>query len=216
MRAAVIQFPGSNCDLDLMNALKELKFEATLVSHEATDLSEFDAIFIPGGFSFGDYLRSGAVARFSPIIAAIKKAAAAGKLVVGICNGFQILTEAGLLPGQLMMNEHPGFICDEADLEIVNPDSRFTNQYQKQFITIPVAHGEGRYVADAATIAALDKNHQIIFKYRKNINGSIDNIAGISNKAGNVFGMMPHPERAIEAMISSDDGRAFFTSILNK
>ncbi|WP_429970597.1 phosphoribosylformylglycinamidine synthase subunit PurQ [Fructilactobacillus sp. Tb1] len=216
MKAAVIQFPGSNCDLDLMYALDQLGFDPELVDHNATDLSDYDAIFLPGGFSFGDYLRSGAVARFSPIIEALKAEDAKGKIIVGICNGFQILTEAGLLPGQLMMNEHPGFICDEVDLQIENGDSNFSKQYDTNKINLPVAHGEGRYVANDATIKQLEANHQVIFKYLTNVNGSTNQIAGITNQRGNVFGMMPHPERAIEAVISSTDGKAFFTSILNK
>lgn len=215
MKAAVIQFPGSNCDMDMMHALKDFKVDATLVSHNETDLSDYDAIFLPGGFSFGDYLRSGAIARFSPIMESVKQADEAGKTIVGICNGFQILTEAGLLPGQLMQNEHPGFICDEVKMEVTNPDTKFSRDYQTSEITLPVAHGEGRYYADQATIDSLEKNHQIVFKYQTNVNGSTDDIAGITNQKGNVLGMMPHPERAIEAILGNTDGRKLFESILD-
>ncbi|KRM78431.1 phosphoribosylformylglycinamidine synthase domain-containing protein [Lapidilactobacillus dextrinicus DSM 20335] len=215
MKAAVIQFPGSNCDLDMLNALQLFGVEAQIVSHKATSLAGYDAIFLPGGFSFGDYLRCGAIARFSPIMTAVTTAAAAGKLIVGVCNGFQILTEAGLLPGQLMMNETPGFICAEVPITVINQQSQFTNQYQQATITLPVAHGEGRYYADEATIAQLEANHQVIFRYQTNVNGSAEQIAGIVNEKGNVLGMMPHPERAVEAIIGNIDGQDFFRSILN-
>lgn len=216
MKAAVIQFPGSNCDLDMINALQLLEVDATLVSHKATSLVEYDAIFLPGGFSFGDYLRCGAIARFSPIMAAVTEAANAGKLVVGVCNGFQILTEAGLLPGQLMMNETPGFICDEVPLTVTNRQSQFTNQYETDTITLPVAHGEGRYYADSETVASLEENQQVIFRYQSNVNGSVNQIAGIVNEQGNVLGMMPHPERAVEAIIGNICGQPFFKSLLNQ
>lgn len=214
MKAAVVRFPGSNCDFDMYYVLQDFGVDVAFVDEKATSLAGFDAVFLPGGFSYGDYLRTGAVARFAPVMDAVRAAADDHKLVVGICNGFQILTEAGLLPGQLMMNEHPGFICDEVPLEIVNQTSRFSKAYETQTVTLPVAHGEGRYVADEATLEALRDNNQIIFKYRTNVNGSMDQIAGISNRNGNVFGMMPHPERAVDALLGNTDGQAFFKSLL--
>ena len=214
MKAAVVRFPGSNCDFDMYYALQDFGVDVAFVDEKATSLAGFDAVFLPGGFSYGDYLRTGAVARFAPVMDAVRAAADDHKLVVGICNGFQILTEAGLLPGQLMMNEHPGFICDEVPLEIVNQTSRLSKAYETQTVTLPVAHGEGRYVADEATLEALRDNNQIIFKYRTNVNGSMDQIAGISNRNGNVFGMMPHPERAVDALFGNTDGQAFFKSLL--
>ncbi|WP_373891520.1 phosphoribosylformylglycinamidine synthase subunit PurQ [Weissella confusa] len=214
MKAAVVRFPGSNCDFDMYYALQDFGVDVAFVDEKATSLAGFDAVFLPGGFSYGDYLRTGAVARFAPVMDAVRTAADDHKLVVGICNGFQILTEAGLLPGQLMMNEHPGFICDEVPLEIVNQNSRFSKAYETQTVMLPVAHGEGRYVADEATLEDLRDNNQIIFKYRTNVNGSMDQIAGISNRNGNVFGMMPHPERAVDALLGNTDGQAFFKSLL--
>ncbi|CAH1851609.1 phosphoribosylformylglycinamidine synthase subunit PurQ [Convivina praedatoris] len=214
MKAAVITFPGSNCDLDLFHALADLDFEPTVVSAQTTDLSNYDAIFLPGGFSYGDYLRSGAIARFAPVMAAVSQAAADGKIVVGICNGFQILTEAGLLPGQLFGNEQPGFICDEVDLLIDNSNTTYTNAYADSRIKIPIAHGEGNYYVDSATLAEMEANHQIVFRYADNPNGSVANIAGVMNLAGNVFGMMPHPERAVDAITGNTDGQPFFKSIL--
>ncbi|USS86242.1 phosphoribosylformylglycinamidine synthase subunit PurQ [Fructilactobacillus cliffordii] len=214
MKAAVVQFPGSNCDVDLVKALKQFDVAVDVVSHQQTDVFDYDALFLPGGFSFGDYLRSGAIARFSPIMTTVKQAAAAGKTVVGICNGFQILTEAGLLPGQLMQNETPGFICDQVGIEIENPATRFTKAYDRTEITLPVAHGEGRYYADEATVAQLNAQHQVVLRYQTNVNGSSDRIAGIMNEAGNVFGLMPHPERAVESLLGNADGQGFFRSLL--
>ncbi|MCM0583399.1 phosphoribosylformylglycinamidine synthase subunit PurQ [Weissella diestrammenae] len=216
MKAAVVRFPGSNCDFDMYYALTDFNIEADIVSEKTQDLSEYDAIFLPGGFSYGDYLRSGAVARFAPVMAAVIAAAEQGKIVVGICNGFQILTEAGLLPGQLMANKVPGFICDTVPLLIENDASVFTQVYakQQQPIMIPIAHGEGRYYADEQTIAELYANHQVIFKYQTDVNGSVDQIAGITNRTGNVLGMMPHPERAVDALLGATDGRGFFKSII--
>ncbi|MCI2172430.1 phosphoribosylformylglycinamidine synthase subunit PurQ [Schleiferilactobacillus perolens] len=217
MRAAVITFPGSNCDEDLQWALTEISgIPADLVAATATTLTGYDAVFLPGGFSYGDYLRSGAIARFSPIMTAVKKFAAAGGFVVGICNGFQILTEAGLLPGTLQWNTSLHFICAPAPLEIVNSDTPFTNAYPAgTTITLPIAHGQGNYYADPATLAALETNHQIIFRYTDNPNGSVHDIAGITNAAGNVLGMMPHPERAMETLLGSIDGRGVFQSLIH-
>lgn len=214
MKAAIVRFPGSNCDLDMYYALRDLGFTPEIVSEKTTDFSDYEAIFLPGGFAYGDYLRTGAVARFAPAMTGVKDAADEGKLVIGICNGFQMLTEAGMLPGQLMLNEVPSFICDEVTLDIVNPTSRFTQAYTQEAITIPIAHGEGRYFADAETIAKLHENNQVIFKYRDNVNGSIDQIAGIQNEAGNVFGMMPHPERAVDTLLGNVDGQDFFKGLL--
>lgn len=216
MKAAVITFPGSNCDMDMYHALESFDVDVDLLDDQVSDLSAYDAIFIPGGFSYGDYLRSGAVAKFSPAMDAVKVAADNRQLVVGICNGFQILTEAGLLPGQLLVNEQPGFICDEVNLVVENADSNFTNTMSKgDVLKVPIAHGEGNYVTDEATLKELEDNHQVIFRYQENVNGSMNKIAGITNKAGNVYGMMPHPERAVDALTGNDSGRAFFESLLH-
>lgn len=215
MKSVVVRFPGSNCDEDMFYALQELGLNPSFVSAQSDiSLADYDAIFLPGGFSYGDYLRTGAIARFSPIMQAVQAAADNGQLVVGICNGFQILTESGLLPGQLMMNEVPGFICDETLLQVEQAESSFTNAYTTDEILIPVAHADGRYYADEQTLADLESNHQIVFKYTSNLNGSEDMIAGITNKQGNVLGMMPHPERAVDPLIGNTDGQNFFKSIL--
>lgn len=215
MKSVVVRFPGSNCDEDMFYALQELGLNPSFVSAQSDiSLADYDAIFLPGGFSYGDYLRTGAIARFSPIMQAVQAAADNGQLVVGICNGFQILTESGLLPGQLMMNEVPGFICDETLLQVEQAESAFTNAYTTDEILIPVAHADGRYYADEQTLADLESNHQIVFKYTSNLNGSEDMIAGITNKQGNILGMMPHPERAVDPLIGNTDGQNFFKSIL--
>lgn len=215
MKAAVITFPGSNCDLDMYHALTdEFQVETEIISANETDLSEYDAIFLPGGFSYGDYLRTGAIARFAPIMNALQVANAQGKLIVGICNGFQILTEAGLLPGALQTNANPGFICDTTGLKVANADTSFTNAFNTIEVAFPIAHGEGNYYVDDAQLAELQANGQIIFTYTDNPNGSVANIAGVTNVAGNVFGMMPHPERAVDALLGNTDGRAFFASIV--
>ncbi|QEA59676.1 phosphoribosylformylglycinamidine synthase subunit PurQ [Leuconostoc koreense] len=216
MKAAVISFPGSNCDFDMLYALQEFGVDAEIVSAKHNNLKDYDAIFLPGGFSYGDYLRTGAIARFSPIMSAVTQAANDGKLIIGICNGFQILTEAGLLPGQLLTNQKPGFICDEIALSIANPNTAYTNAYEaEEIINIPVAHAEGNYYADAETLTKLEENNLIIFRYVDNPNGSAHDIAGIMNENGNVFGMMPHPERAVDAVTGNDDGKNFFKSILS-
>jgi len=216
MKAAVISFPGSNCDFDMLYALQDFGIDAEIVSAKQNNLAGFDAIFLPGGFSYGDYLRTGAIARFSPIMSAGTQAANAGKLIVGICNGFQILTEAGLLPGQLLGNATPGFICDEVALRIVNGQTAFSNAYDvDETISIPIAHAEGNYFADEATLDKLEKNNQIIFRYVNNPNGSAHDIAGIMNEKGNVFGMMPHPERAVDSVLGNIDGQNFFKSMLS-
>lgn len=219
MKFAVLVFPGSNCDIDCYKAVEEtIGQPVDYVWHTATDLSGYDAILVPGGFSYGDYLRCGAIARFAPVMNEVKKAAEAGKFVLGICNGFQILTEAGLLPGALRRNSGMKFRCHSALLEVVNNETAFTNQYAPgEIIDIPIAHGEGNYYCDDATLAELKANNQIVFRYKAgaNPNGSIEDIAGISNKAGNVVGMMPHPERAVSQLLGSEDGKRMFTSILN-
>lgn len=216
MKFAVIVFPGSNCDKDLYFAIKDgVKAEVELVDFRQTSLAGFDAVLIPGGFSYGDYLRSGAIAAHAPIIPEIKRLANEGKPVLGICNGFQILTEIGLLPGALIRNEHNRFICETAQLQVVNNDTLFTSDYQTdEVIDIPVAHGEGNYYCDDATLAELKKNNQIAFSYVEDINGSVDKIAGITNKQQNVLGMMPHPERALEKLVGSDDGLKMFQSMV--
>ncbi|MFC5651430.1 phosphoribosylformylglycinamidine synthase subunit PurQ [Paenibacillus solisilvae] len=219
MKFAVIVFPGSNCDIDCYKAVEDtIGQEVEYVWHTATDLSKFDAILVPGGFSYGDYLRCGAIAQFASVMDEIKKAAEAGKYILGICNGFQILTEAGLLPGALIRNNGMKFRCHQTQLEVVNNSNVFTNQYAPgELINIPIAHGEGNYFCDDATLAQLKANNQIVFRYAgdTNPNGSLENIAGISNERGNVVGMMPHPERAVDQLLGSEDGKRMFTSILN-
>lgn len=217
MRFAVISFPGSNCDNDLYYAIKDgIGENCDMVSSEKTNLNMYDVILLPGGFSFGDYLRSGAIASLSPIMNGIKEAAKNGKIIIGICNGFQILTESHLLPGSLIKNNNMQFVSNWEKLSVSNNQTIFTNEYKKnETINIPVAHGEGHYYCDQRTLASLKDNHQIVFTYNNNPNGSISDIAGIVNKEGNVLGMMPHPERAIEDILGSKDGLKFFKSILN-
>jgi len=226
MKFGIIQFPGSNCDLDKLWVLQDvLKQEARYLWHKDTDIGDPDCIVVPGGFSYGDYLRTGSIARFSPVMKAVADHAAKGKLVIGICNGFQILCEAGLLPGALLHNRSLQFRCEHVFVRIETPKSPFTcGARANQIMRIPVAHGEGCYFADPATIEELKKNDQILFRYVDAVgkvvdtaspNGSIENIAGICNKARNVCGMMPHPERASENALGSSDGRVVFESILN-
>lgn len=217
MRVAVPTFPGSNCDQDCIHAVEDiLEVPVSPVWHQETDLSRFDVIILPGGFSYGDYLRCGAIARFSPVMAAVKEEAEKGKLVIGICNGFQILCESGLLPGVLMRNDHLKFRCDIQPIRVETVSTPFTGAYQKgQRINLPIAHGEGNYYCDEATLAQLKANDQIVFRYAEdNPNGSVDNIAGICNQTGNILGMMPHPERAIFDWMGSDDGKHLFKSML--
>jgi phosphoribosylformylglycinamidine synthase I len=218
MKFAVIVFPGSNCDLDMYHAVKdELGEEAEYVWHDSTDLSGYDGILLPGGFSYGDYLRCGAIAQSSAVMDEVKKAAEAGKPVLGICNGFQILTEAGLLPGVLLRNKNLKFMCKTVGLKVENSNTLFTNEYEEnQEIQIPIAHGEGNYYCDDATYEQLKQNNQIVFSYADDFNGSRNNIAGIVNERGNVLGMMPHPERAVSDLIGGSDGLALFKSILKQ
>lgn len=218
MNFAVLVFPGSNCDIDCFKAVEQtIGQPVEYVWHTTTDLSKYDAILVPGGFSYGDYLRCGAISRFAPVMAEVVKAAEQGKYVLGICNGFQILLESGLLPGAMLRNRTLKFRCHSTRLRVENNRNPFTTQYAEgESIDIPIAHGEGNYYCDDATLAELKANNQIIFRYDgDNPNGSVDDIAGISNKAGNVVGMMPHPERAVDQLLGSEDGKRMFTSILN-
>jgi phosphoribosylformylglycinamidine synthase subunit PurQ / glutaminase len=217
VKFAVIVFPGSNCDVDMYHAIKdELGEQVEYVWHDKESLEEFDGILLPGGFSYGDYLRSGAIARFSNVMKEVVKAAEAGKPVLGVCNGFQILLEAGLLPGAMKRNESLSFICKQAELMVENNQTMFTSEYGKgQTITIPIAHGEGNYHCDQETLENLKANKQIVFTYHgENPNGSLENIAGIVNEKGNVLGMMPHPERAVDVLLGSSDGLKMFQSIV--
>ncbi|MDO4903153.1 MAG: phosphoribosylformylglycinamidine synthase subunit PurQ [Limosilactobacillus sp.] len=217
MKIAVIVFPGSNCDVDLFEALGTVcGADVDYVSHKAESLDGYDAVMLPGGFSYGDYLRSGAIARFAPVMKEVVKMADEGKPVFGTCNGFQILTEAGLLPGALKRNDSQKFVCKTVPLEVVNNQTLFTSQYQEhERIALPIAHADGSYYADLKTLDELEANHQVVFRYaEENPNGSLRNIAGITNKRGNVLGMMPHPERAVEAILGNTDGLRLFKSLL--
>ena len=222
---AVIRFPGSNCDQDAYFMVRDvLECPVEYVWHQDTSLQGFDVVLLPGGFSYGDYLRTGAVARFAPIMEAVVAHAERGGYVVGICNGFQILCEAHLLPGALVRNADCKFICKHVNLRVENAETPFTRSYrQGQTLRIPIAHGEGRYVCDDATLQELEQNRRILFRYvdekgeadaAGNPNGSLANIAGIANARFNVMGMMPHPERAAEKILGSADGRALFESLL--
>ena len=218
MKIAVIVFPGSNCDVDIYEALHSVcGADVQYVSHKATSLNGFDAVTLPGGFSYGHYLRCGAIARFANIIPAIKKMADEGNCVFGTCNGFQILTEMGLLPGALKQNDSMQFVCKPIDLTVENNRTPFTSRYQQdQQIVLPIAHGDGSFYADPATIDQLEQNHQVVFRYaHENPNGSLNDIAGICNKRGNVLGMMPHPERAVEEILGGTDGLPLFKSLLD-
>lgn len=217
MKFAVPVFPGSNCDTDCIYAVEDVLGEPVVpVWHHESDLSSYDAVILPGGFSYGDYLRSGALARFSPVMQGVKEAAAAGKLVIGICNGFQILLECGLLPGAMLKNKDLAFRCEYQTLHVENAKTPFTLHYEEgERIRIPIAHQEGNYYCDEMTLASLQENGQIVFRYvDENPNGSVQKIAGICNKEGNVLGMMPHPERAIHEWMGSEDGRRLFQSML--
>jgi phosphoribosylformylglycinamidine synthase len=217
MRFAVVQFPGSNCDQDCVHALRVLGQEVRLVWHQDTRIDPDEGVILPGGFSYGDYLRCGAIARFSPIMQSVKAAAEKGQVVVGICNGFQILCEAGLLPGALTRNEGLHFRCEPIHLRVETPASRFTSGYGTgQVLRIPIAHGEGCYRAEPKILEELEARQQILLRYcdaegrvtsEANPNGSSLNIAGIQNRAGNVLGMMPHPERACEAEMGGVEGK---------
>jgi phosphoribosylformylglycinamidine synthase subunit PurQ / glutaminase len=225
MNFGVVVFPGSNCDRDMAMVSRDLLGQPTrMVWHEETDIADLDVIVIPGGFSYGDYLRCGAIARFSPVMQATLDHAAAGKWVLGICNGFQVLTEAGLLPGALMRNRDLHFVCDRVSIKVERTDLPWMSEYRpQQVITLPIAHGEGCYYADAETIAELEANRQVVIRYcdevgnptdAANPNGSVNNIAGICNLQGNVVGMMPHPERASDPMLGYTDGLLLFKGLL--
>ncbi|MDN4074859.1 phosphoribosylformylglycinamidine synthase subunit PurQ [Fictibacillus terranigra] len=216
MKFAVIVFPGSNCDVDMLHAVKdELGAEAEYVWHDESNLDRFDGILLPGGFSYGDYLRTGAIAQFSNVMDEVKKAAEAGKPVLGVCNGFQILLETGLLPGAMRRNKSLKFICKPETLQVVNAETMFSSAYEQgEEITIPIAHGEGNYYCDEDTLKQLEEEKRIIFRYKNNPNGSISDIAGILNEKGNVLGMMPHPERAVSDLLGSADGLKLFQSIV--
>ncbi len=217
MKAAVIVFPGSNCDRDLAVAIREVSGrEPAMVWHRETELPEgLDLIAVPGGFSYGDYLRSGAMAAQSPVMGAVRQAADRGVPVLGICNGFQILTEAGLLPGALMRNAGISFVCRDVKLKVENSQSVFTSRYDSgEQITFPVAHHDGNYTADEATLDRLEGEGRIAFRYADQVNGSARDIAGIINEAGNVLGMMPHPERMVEPAHGGTDGRRLFEGLL--
>lgn len=219
MKFAVLVFPGSNCDIDMFHAIKdELGEEVEYVWHTATSLDGFDGALVPGGFSYGDYLRCGAMANQSNIMTALKEFAAQGKPVLGVCNGFQILTEAGLLPGALIRNKNLKFMCRTVQLKVENNNTLFTNGYENgEVINIPIAHGEGNYYCDDETLASLKDNNQIVFTYEgENPNGSLADIAGIINKEGNVLGMMPHPERAANEIVGGADGLKLFKSIVKQ
>ena len=226
IKSGVIIFPGSNCDHDAYHALKhELGVESKFLWHKETDLSGIDLLIVPGGFSYGDYLRSGAIARFSPIMKAVKEFAEQGKPVMGICNGFQILLEASLLPGAMLHNEKLRFVCKHVNIRVENATTLFTSNLKKgDVLNIPVSHGEGNYFIDDDGLKSLQDNDQILFRYcdangkltpQSNFNGSTDSIAGIVNKQGNVLGMMPHPERAVDPLLGSTDGKVLFEAILN-
>jgi phosphoribosylformylglycinamidine synthase I len=216
MKFGVIVFPGSNCDHDAFYAVAHnLHQPAEFIWHDSTSLGDVDAVILPGGFSYGDYLRCGAIAKFSPVMTAVKKFAAAGGLVLGVCNGFQILVEAGMLPGALLRNRSLKFICREVTLRVETTDSPFTNALRKdQTLRLPIAHGDGCYYADERTLDELEAEGRVAFRYLDNPNGSLRDIAGVLNRERNVMGMMPHPERATEPLMGSSDGLTIFNSLL--
>jgi phosphoribosylformylglycinamidine synthase len=231
-RIGILVFPGSNCDRDCHHAVAQIMgASAHFIWHKDASLPQVDAIIIPGGFSYGDYLRTGAIARFSPVMAAVTRFAEAGGLVLGICNGFQILLEAGLLPGAMLRNRSLSFICRDVRVRVENTATPFTGRCKTgQVLTLPIAHAEGNYYTDPATLSSLKRNNQVIFRYctadgqvtpeadcnpNFNPNGSLDNIAGITNAAGNVLGLMPHPERSAEALLGNEDGRLILLSLLD-
>jgi len=217
VKCAIVVFPGSNCDRDMAWVTEHILQQPTrLVWHGETDLGEADLVILPGGFSYGDYLRCGALARFSPVMGAVVRHAQAGKWVLGVCNGFQILTEAGLLPGTLMRNRELRFICDQVAVRVERRDLAWTCQYDvNQILTLPIAHGEGCYYAEPPVLQELEQRRQVVFRYHgTNPNGSVAEIAGICNPQGNVLGMMPHPERASDADLGGTDGLGLFQGLL--
>lgn len=225
LKFGIIVFPGSNCDHDAHHAVGTMMGqEARFIWHKESSLGETDVVIVPGGFSYGDYLRCGAIARFSPIMNDVARFSRQGGTVVGICNGFQILTEAGMLPGTLLRNASLKFVCKDVHLRVENSDTRFTSACSEgDVLRIPIAHGDGNYFADAETIRRLEENGQIVFRYcspkgetgqEANPNGSLENIAGIINESGNVLGMMPHPERASDPILGNTDGQYLFQSLV--
>lgn len=225
MKFGIIVFPGTWSDRDCYYALKDiLRQKVDYIWHKETNLSDYNCVILPGGFSYGDYLRSGAIARFSPVMASVERFASQGKLTIGICNGFQILCESGLLPGALLTNDHLQYRCQWTHLKTENTSTAFTSQCQNgQVLKIPIGHYEGRYYADATTLAELEADKRVVFRYSTRVgkinasanpNGSLHNIAGIINKRGNVLGMMPHPERACEPLLGSSDGNPIWESII--
>jgi phosphoribosylformylglycinamidine synthase len=225
MKFGIVVFPGSNCDRDVAYVTRDLIGQPTrMIWHQDTDLSDLDVVIVPGGFSYGDYLRCGAIARFSPVMNSVIAHAEQGKWVLGICNGFQILTEVGLLPGALTRNRDLHFICDRTPLKVATQRTPWTSEYDPdQVITLPIAHGEGRYHADPDTLKSLEDHDQILFRYcdlsgaiddTTNPNGSAGNIAGITNAQGNILGMMPHPERAADPVLNATDGLGVFKGLL--
>ncbi len=225
LRVAVVRFPGSNCDFDSLHSAARAGTDAYFVWHRDTDLKGADAVILPGGFSYGDYLRSGAIARFSPIMPAVQKHAAAGGPVLGICNGFQILCEAGMLPGALVRNGRLSFVSRPVCLQVEQTETAFTNTYEPgALLRMPVAHGDGRFTATPETIRELEANRRVVVRYvasagpargEDNPNGSLNDIAGIANAEGNVVGLMPHPDRAADSALGNLDGMGFFTSMLS-
>ncbi len=227
LKFGVVIFPGSNCDYDTYYALKDVcKQKTTFLWHKEHDLKNVDCVVLPGGFSYGDYLRSGSIAAFSPLMQEVKEFALKGGLVLGICNGFQVLLELGLLPGAMLRNKNLKFLCQFVHIRVENNETRFSHQAKKgQILKIPIAHFDGNYFAPPETIQEIKTNSQIVFRYsdaegqineEANVNGSAESIAGLINKAGNVLGMMPHPERASEVFLGSEDGRVIFESIIAK
>ena len=215
MKVGVVVFPGSNCDRDAYRFMSDLGFSTQWLWHGDTNLKNVDLVFLPGGFSYGDYLRSGAIAKFSPIMEEIKEHADKGGAVVGICNGFQILIESGLLPGAMRTNKTNSFICDWSKLvKIECVDGPWNGPKDGELLNIPIAHMEGNWYGDEKLLQQIKENKQIIYRYEENMNGSVDNIAGLLNKKGNVLGMMPHPERATEDVLGSKDGLGIFTSLI--
>ncbi len=224
MKIAIIQFGGTNCDMDVLHVLKDVVgVDAETVWYKEESLNGFDGVVVPGGFSYGDYLRAGAIAARTPIMDSVKKIAAEGKPVLGICNGFQILTEARLLEGALTTNEYPKFRCHWTNLRVETANTPFTSKFRKgEVIRLPIAHMEGKFYAEEPALAELDENDQVVFRYvdekgratdKANPNGSLENIAGIVNASRNILGLMPHPERASESILGSDEGRKIFESM---
>lgn len=215
-RVGIVVFPGSNCDFDARDAFTALGAETVMLWHQDTDLADVDLVVLPGGFAHGDYLRTGALARFSPVMEAVAAHADAGGLVVGICNGFQILCEAGMLPGALRKNRGLKFLCKWVTLRVDNASTAFTSRAAEgQLLRIPINHFEGNWYAESDVLAEMQAKRQIVLRYAENPNGSLDDVAGICNERGNVFGLMPHPERACEALLGSEDGIVLLGSLLD-